>query len=185
MAWARLRAWALAAATALASVAPATGQAPFGCDSVLTLVVGDGSTPTVYGKAQVVSLQERTRTGTLLQTIPLLSDPTSGAPACTLGVNKPEGAVGVADQWQYNTDGVPSLSADGASAVLFCFRTMAGDDLAMDADKTVAVVFPNGTVVYSAALSGAYTGVFGPSGIRQAASDDGSRFWLAGMASND
>lgn len=100
-------------------------------------------------------------------------------------MDKPDAAEGNTDRWVYNQDGVPSLAADGGSAVLFCFRTPAGGDLDMDDDKTVAVVYPNATVVYSAALAGTYTGVYGPSGIRQAASDDGSRYWLAGFAGSN
>jgi hypothetical protein len=187
---------ALSLAAAAATLATAAGQSPtptatassgqstgrFDCDSVLLLVVGSGAA--TINTAQIVYIEERHRTtGALLRRFPLRYT-SNGAtePACTLAVAGPDAA---ADTWQYDRDGLPAGSADGALATVICFDLNAGTLMTMDTTKTIASIYYDGTVTYTRALSNTYSGVFGPAGVRQAVTVDGTEYWASGMSNLD
>lgn len=155
-----------------------------GCNNLLLLTVGEGGTDdaTNLNNAQQVNIEERTSSGDLVRSITLATEPNGGAPACTLGIDR---GYGVAT-WRFDQDGVPSLAADGSLATFNCFNVAKGSLLGMTGSNVVVVtVAPDATVQYSQPLTASFTGTYGPSGVRQAITDDGSRFWLSGMTGTD
>jgi hypothetical protein len=178
---------AVLATTASLLAAPASAQVPFDCNSFLALVVGSNVTNSslTVNRAQTVWIEERSyATGALLRRQALRNVSAPGAPACTLAVAAPSGTLtgSASESWQYNTDGLPQLSADGSVAVLPCFDISAGNPMDLNADKTIAIIDGNGIVNYTTALASTYTGVYGPAGMRQAATVNGSNFWMSGVA---
>jgi trimeric autotransporter adhesin len=156
-----------------------TPRSPFACGSLLVAVVGDGSTGMGADTARPVWLFERARNGDPVQSFPLRSTTADGpAPACTLGVT----VAGTTSLWRYDTDGLPSRSADGAVVVLPCFDIPAGDAMSMTTDKAIAVVAPSGTPAYVRVDVTTYYGSYTPTGFLQAATVDGTAFWLSGMS---
>jgi hypothetical protein len=151
-----------------------------GCTNLLLLTVGEGGTDdeTNRNKAQQVSIEERTASGGLVRTIALRSASDTDGPACTLGIDRGYGG----ESWKFDQDGMPSLAADGSVATFNCFSTAKGDTLGLDGDNVVVVrVAPDATVEYSAPLTvTSFQGTYAASGVRQAITDDGSRYWLSG-----
>ena len=153
----------------------------YGCTSILTVVVGDG--PTSPNIAYPVYIDERSITGTFIKRMALRSTRgPNGEPACTLGAG--QGA------WNQDSDGMPSLSVDGKVAVLMCFDTPAGSSLdcsvagnennGICGAKVIAMIRDSGRISYTAAFTNTFQGITATAGLRQVATEDGSRFWLAG-----
>jgi len=88
-------------------------------------------------------------------------------------------------RWFWETEGLPSLSGDGSIGIFPCHTSPVGaspDSLLSDA-KTIAILRRNGSVDTSIRFAG-FTGMRGSAtGLRQAATVDGSEFWLGGIAS--
>ena len=176
---------------------PYAYDVPWRCDSVLTVVVGEGASSSsslssgsaLTNVAQPVFIEERTREGWLIQRKRVADGRDPRLPSCTLGLA--QNLTSQPDLWPYNGDGLPSLSANGAVAMFPCFNIAAGQPMDMGADKLIALAWPNGSVTYSAPLEDTFAGstaiassssysVIGRAGLRQAASVDGSSFWLSG-----
>jgi hypothetical protein len=170
--------------TPTVSPSPSSGQATgrFACDSILVLVVGSGAA--TINTAQIVYIEERQRgTGNLLRRFPLrYTNNGATEPACTLGV---AGSDAAADSWQYDRDGLPAASADGTLATVICFDINAGSAMSMDSAKTIASIYYDGTVTYTNALTNTYLGIFGPAGVRQAVTVDGTEFWTSGLSNTE
>ena len=115
---------------------------------------------------------------TLLTSIPLptVSGVTGGkyTGACTLG-------LGVGD-WDYNSEGLPSNTADGAFGLLPCYDVAVGQPIGADARKTIARLDWRHTVdtTTSGFINNWPRG--STDGWRQVASRDGRSFYTASVA---
>ena len=69
-------------------------------------VVGNGGTAAnSFNKFLSVRVQERTRTGALVNQLVLRDTPSTGQAACVLGISQ----TGQADSWNFDGDGLPSV----------------------------------------------------------------------------
>ena len=104
--------------------------------------------------------------------------PTGGSAPCTLGRGSGPG-------WVFDSEGLPSNTADGKLVTFPCYAQPPGEPLNASAPKTIAKLNVAAVVSMTAAFT-ANTGVRNAStnGWRQVASVDGSAFWTAGMAAD-
>lgn len=177
---------------ALASLAGAAGsqqqrqlqlESEYACSSVLSVVVGEGPSFEA-NRAQRVYIEERDPTGQLLHRLQLSDGSQSfgSAPACTLGVSSPGGN----NFWEYDGDGMITISANQQLVSLLCFDTPVGGQMSMSGGKVVALVYPNRSVALSAPMTATYLDIFSDTGMRQVVTVDGdSGFWLAGSSNED
>jgi hypothetical protein len=137
---------------------------------------GTSATSAPPGSALPVTLDYvDTATGAVWLSVP-------APPACTL----PAGDVSPGSTaWGWDATGLPSNSEDGGLVVLPCYDAPVGAPaatlLAAGTRKTLALLGPAGRV--AARSFAGFSGARGSaSGLRQAATVDGSGFWVAGVA---
>ena len=145
-------------------------------DPAFTTALASGSLPS--SPAYPTYWDEVTPAGAVVRTNANHRDASNGLAPCTLG-------VGVGD-WLYDTDGLPSNSADGLLAIAPCFTIPAGAPMrgALDVAKTISVLRSSGYAT-EAGLVLSYNTSYALGGVRQAATIDGSTYWLAGMGGLD
>lgn len=153
------------AAAALAAAAFA--QTPLTFGNLLVTRVGDGSA-TLSNSATAVFVDEYTPAGTLVQSIAM--------PTVASGLNQAFTNSGSA-----SSEGFLNVSTNGLYVLLTGYNAAPGTaTIATSANPPVSRVVARidlaGVVDTSTALTDAFTG----SNIRSVASDDGSRFWVAG-----
>ena len=148
-------------------------------DTVISVRVGDASWPTttnVPGTALPVYLDHYSTsavsgTGPWLS-IPMPTSNTLGGAACTLSAGR--------RNWNYDTEGFPSTSADGSLVAIPCYNVPAGQ-LFDESGSAKAIGTMNalrGTTAFGFA---SWTGTRGAvTGVRQVATVDGSGFWISG-----
>ena len=153
---------------------------PFSCGSVVTMVIGDGTNSNA-DISQPIFLNELSTNGSLMQQIPVATADGPGQYACALGRGRDA-------PWDFDLDGIPSLSADGTVATFVCYNMETGVYMpagpsALERDKIVVVVHTDGSLSYSEPLTQTYVDFYSNDGIRQVATVDGaSGFWLSGMS---
>ena len=147
----------------------------------MSVVVGNGAGGDQNEIAQPVTIEERSTAGELLRSIPLRTTSTPGRPACTLL------SAGTPPGWMYQYDGLLSRSGNGQLAMVLCYDRSVGQSITMGdggdvpADsKVIALLYANGTVVYSAPIAYTFEGAYNKGGAFTVASVDGSEFWLSG-----
>ena len=93
--------------------------------------------------------------------------------------------------WIYDHDGFPSNSENRLLAVTICYNEAPGTAASLvgpggiDPGKTISILTWTGAVSYSLPIYGlAYGGVVFEAGVRQAATVDGSAYWVAGEATS-
>jgi hypothetical protein len=162
-------------------------------DTVVTLRVGDDAAPASLtgGRALPVYVDVyRTRpTVARILSVPL---PTAGytdpvtrtySGACTLATGS---AVG---RWNFDREGFPSNSADGAVIIVPCYDVPVGSAIGGTSLKTIAVLdrsYAVNTSFTGAISMGVKTGTPTPNnGWRQVASPDGASFWTSSVAAAD
>ena len=164
--------------------------------SVVVVRVGDDATNTgnaAVGSALPVYLDYYdTRDGALWQSLPLPKSPSSSSAsraACTLSYGDVSTTGAGRTSWFWDTEGLPSNSDDGQLLVLPCHNVRVGAGSSstsgtLSEAHSLAVLRPNGTIeVIPFAGFGGHRG--SATGLRQAATLDGSGFWLAGAASSN
>jgi hypothetical protein len=162
------------------SWSPTAMPSPAALDALDLVVVrlGDDAAADVgVGSAYDVWLDVYTPEGTLRRSVPL----TGGRARCRL-------SRGVTAETQvYDNDGLISVSADGRLVSLPCFDIGAGQAISLYANKTVATLSYTGAVAFSAPIVGTFEGSYvevgyDVTGVRQAATVNGSGFWLTGAS---
>ena len=153
-------------------------------DDVLVLRLGDPEFTALLATSTLPAFpayptywDEITPSGDVIRSTPNHRDFSGGQRPCTLG-------VGV-DEWTYDTDGLPSNSEDGFLAVAPCYTIPVGANMetALNNPKVISVFQQTG--VSETALLLSYNESYASGGIRQAATVDGSTYWLSGMGSSD
>ena len=145
-------------------------------DPAFTTALASGALPAF--PAYPTYWDEITPAGAVARTTANHRDTSGGLSPCTLG-------VGV-EEWLYDTDGLPSNSADGLLAIAPCFTVPVGSPMrgALDVAKTIAKL-PSSGYATEVGLVLAYNASYASGGVRQAATVDGTTFWLAGMGGLD
>ena len=158
---------------------------PLRADNVLVLRLGDPAFTATLASGTLPAFpayptywDEITPDGVIVRTSVNHRDTSGGQVPCTLG-------VGV-ERWLYDTDGLPSNSADGLLAIAPCFTVPVGSYIGagLDRAKTITVMRSSGAAT-EVGLVLAYNSSYSLGGIRQAATVDGSRYWLSGMGGLD
>jgi hypothetical protein len=153
---------------------------------VLTVVrLGDSTRSAVTattGTALPVYIDIYATNGTRLGSRPLQTRSNGCGQACTLAVGK-LGSTSV--DWFWDTEGLPSTSADGRFVVLPCHTSNIGAPSAvmLEDQKTIAILSRSGMAVDTKMKFTANTGLRGTgTSWRQAATVDGTSFWTIGVA---
>lgn len=145
--------------------------AAFTFGNVVALRVGDGTNPLDTSAARVF-LDEYTPSGILVQSIAVPTSAAGGNRALTLtGSEALEGALSLSANGQFLTlagyDAAPGTAGVAATA-------------SSSVNRVVGRVSADGTINTTTVMTDAYTGGTTP-GVRSAATDDGSRFWVGGQ----
>jgi hypothetical protein len=173
--------------TATQTACPASMPLPPLPSRVLTVVrLGDVAHPaptSTAGTALPVYIDILALNGTRLGTRPLTTRTASGCgQPCTLAM----GQLGASStSWFWDTEGLPSTTADGSAVILPCHTSPVGAPapVMLNDQKTIAILRRATMAVDTSMRFTANTGQRGTgTGLRQAASVDGRSFWLAGVA---
>jgi hypothetical protein len=153
----------------------ATAAPPDPLDVVVVRLGETSYSDVGVGRAYTLWLDVYTVEGLLRRSLPL----TGGA--CRLSRGDHEGI------WLYDTDGLVSLSADGRLLSLPCYAIDEGAPMSIGVNKTVVTFSYTGDIAFSAPIQETYgdpeDGPYSITGMRQAATVNGSGFWLSGEAS--